>query len=80
MHIGMQPTEIGDAGRGAHAAQKTVAFHQQGAAAHAGTGGRGGQSSGPAAQDHHIKLTKDGCVAGGFGKQCGHAGVKREAF
>jgi len=41
MNIGMQPTEIGDPGGGAHAAEKTVALDQQRAPA----GPRGGDRS-----------------------------------
>ena len=35
VHIGVQPAEIGDAGRGAHAAEEAVALDQQRLAAHA---------------------------------------------
>ena len=54
MHIGVQAAEIGDAGGGAHAAEKAVALDQQHAAAmHAG-GGRGRDPGRSAAQHHDI--------------------------
>ncbi len=56
VHVGMQAAEVGDAGRRAHAAEKAVALHQQGAAAGLRGGGRGGHAGRAAAEHDHVVL------------------------
>src|SRR5450631_245684 len=51
-NIGMQPAEIRDARRGAHAAEEPITLDQQRAAARARRGHRGSDAGGPAAEDN----------------------------
>ena len=74
-HVGVQATEIGHPGGRAHAAQKAVALHQQGAATGA-RGRRGRHDAGrAAAQHHHVVLAQHGGLAARFGQAGGRGGV-----
>ena len=75
MDIGVQPAEIGDAGRGAHAAEKAVALDQQHLASVVAAAARRGDAGRSAAQHHHVVFAADRGLArrfGDAGKACGH--------
>jgi hypothetical protein len=55
----VQAREIGDAAGRAHAAQETVALHQQGARAVLRGADAGGQACRPAAHDDHVTTTSN---------------------
>ena len=60
MHIGVQPAEIGDAGGGAHAAEKSIALDQQDAAAMLSGGCRRRDPGRSATQHHHLIIAHHG--------------------
>ena len=66
MHVGMQAAEVGDAGRGAHAAEEAVALDQQHLAPGRRRAGRGGDAGRAAAQHQHLGLGQQRRVARGF--------------
>ena len=67
VHIGEQAAKIGYAGGRAHAAEKTVALHQQRRGARAGRRRGGGDAGRSTAQHHDIGFGDDRGVAGGLG-------------
>jgi hypothetical protein len=73
MDIGMQPAEIRHARGRAHAAEETIAFDQQGAAARARSGDGGGDAGRSAAQHRDVIFAIErnlACRFGdGFGRQ-----------
>jgi hypothetical protein len=75
MHVGMQPAEVGDTGRCAHAAEEAVALDQQHLAPGRSGTGRGGDAGRAAAQHQHVGLGEQGRAPGGFvqgGEVVGH--------
>ena len=68
IHIGMQSAEIGHAGGGAHAAEETIGFDQQGRLPGFGRR-RGSSDAGRAAAKHHnVVAAPDRRLAAGFGQ------------
>ena len=66
MNIGMQPAEIGDAGGGAHAAEKAVALDQQRAPPGPRGGDRGCNAGRPAAEHGDFIFAVERNLARGF--------------
>ncbi len=63
VHVGVQAAEIGDARRGAHAAEEAVALDQQHRAAVLAGGGGGGNAGRPAAEHDHVIFAGNGRVS-----------------
>ena len=61
--VGVQPAEVGDAGRRAHAAEETVALHEHGRAALARRRPGRGDARRAAAEHHDFGLAEDFCFS-----------------
>jgi hypothetical protein len=55
----VQPGEVGHAASGAHAAEKAIAFDEQGSRAAARRADRGGQPGRATAEHHHVEFAED---------------------
>ena len=64
MDVGMQAAEIGDAGGGAHAAEKSVALDQQRVGAMAGRRRGGGDAGGSSAEHDDVVFAEHRCRSG----------------
>ena len=60
VHIGMQPAEIGDAGRRPHAAEKAVTLDEERAPPECASRGRGGNAGRPAAEHDDVVFAAHG--------------------
>ncbi len=69
MHVGVQPAEISHPGRGAHAAQKSIALDEQSARAGARGAGGGGNAGRPAAEHQHVGFIQQRRAPRGFGNE-----------
>ena len=80
VHVGMKPAEIGDAGGGAHAAEKAVAFDEKRLPPERASGRSGGDAGGTAAEDDDLVVAEDRRLTRRLGdarhalpRQCSHS-------